>query len=487
MAASKPGPHRAAPLHMSRTSKRAPKATTPSLIRDMLLWTGRAEKRARRYSLMFGLPILLLWSVTGAYVTLAPKSYVSEMTLNLPGATVSSNLSLDSIGQASTSAGNPFSSATMSPKVIYKSIAESARVRGLAAKSMGETSGMIGKPQIKLIDETAIMQFSQTANSPERALAENEALLRAMQEYLDTLRKDEVDRRANAVKESLKDVSLNLSEARNRLLAFQGLAGIASSDQFKIQISNVGVNRQKLVELNAEKQRMTREVSSLSELMNITPSQAALALKIQADPQFASINTEISLALTEDSTNRAKWGSQHPKVVASGTRLKAARLALRKLAAKEAGTYGKSIADNLLLRDSKDRAEVFRKMVEYSASVAGLESQIRSLELELRANASELNGQSVNAAKLEDLERDHKIAEVVFSSALARVDTNRQDIYASYPLLQVLTEPSYPQSPTSPKIMFAIGGAAGGTFLILCALVLAWIRQPILRKILKNA
>jgi uncharacterized protein involved in exopolysaccharide biosynthesis len=139
-----------------------------------------------------------------------------------------------------------------------------------------------------------------------------------------------------------------------------------------------------------------------------------------------------------------------------------------------------------VLSDSGDRAELFRRLVEAEAARKGLEMQISSLGGTLESNEQKLRAQAVQAAKLEDLDRDHKIAEAVFSSALARVDTNRQDIYASYPLLQVMSDASLPETATSPKPLIAVVAALVGTLLILGALALAWIRQPILQKILKN-
>ena len=470
----------------SRRTRRTRGAANPfTVIRNILLWQGSAAFRMRRYLLVFGLPLLGLWTAVAAYIILTPKTYVSEMTLNLPGAASSSNVSLDSIGQASTSSGNPFSSAAMSPKVIYKSIAEGAHVRGLAARIVGK-KGMLAMPRIKLIDETAIMQFSVTAGCPEAAQHEGEALLHALQQYLDILRKDEVERRAKSVKESLKEVSRNLAEARSKLLAYQAQSDIISPEQFNAQVANAEGMRQKRAELRAEQRRTASEAESLGALLGISPADATLALKVQGDPRFSSLYAELAVATTDETSSRSKWGARHPRVVAAAARTAAARRAVAAMAAKQGGKRGSRIVSDLLLSDSRDRAELFRRLVETAGAAAGLEGQIASIEETLRASEIDLRVQGQQAARLEDLQRDHKIAEAVFSSALARVDTNRQDIYASYPLLQVLTEPSLPDKAVSPKPLFAVAGALLATLFILLALGLAWIRQPLLQKLLKN-
>ena len=456
-------------------------------IRKFLLKTGSGARRKRRYVLTFGLPIALIWSAVFTYVKFTPNSYTSEMTLNLPGAVSNSSFSLDQIGQTSTSSGSPFNSASMSPKVIYKSIAESGRVLGLAAKVLDDPSGSIPKPTIQLIEETALMNFAITGPSPKIAQARARALLVATEQQLDILRNDEIDRRSSSIRQSLVEVETNLKDARVALLNFQQKEGMVSIDQFRNIIDNSAVLRQKIGQLRAEVEKAKFQNKSYSEILGLTTADAATALQVQADPRYTALSNELSLALTEDGANRAKWGVNHPKRMESATRVRAARDQIVAIATDLAGKGGKRVIEHLLLSESKDRSDLFRTMVETEAQINGLNAQLGSLELAARSQDVTLQTQTANAAKLEDLERDHKIAEAVFSSALARVDTNRQDIYASYPLLQVVSPASLPEKPSSPKVVYAVAGGVVGTILILFALVLIWIRQPILRKILKSA
>ncbi|MEM6496173.1 MAG: hypothetical protein AAF709_05550, partial [Pseudomonadota bacterium] len=79
--------------------------------------------------------------------------------------------------------------------------------------------------------------------------------------------------------------------------------------------------------------------------------------------------------------------------------------------------------------------------------------------------------------RLDDLQRDHQIANAVFSSAVARIDTTTSDIYASYPLLQVLDPPTLPDSPSSPNILIAVLAAVGGSGLAIAGWFFAWLHQ----------
>jgi len=88
------------------------------------------------------------------------------------------------------------------------------------------------------------------------------------------------------------------------------------------------------------------------------------------------------------------------------------------------------------------------------------------------------------AARLDDLTRDYQVAETVFSSALARANTTKADVYASYPLVQVLADASLPQSPTSPQPVIAIAAGIAATLMIVIGLLLAWARRPLIDKLL---
>lgn len=464
-----------------------PGRVVDSTLKRALFWSGKTNTRWLRYGFGLGLPIFAIWLAVGSYIVLTPKSYTSEMTLNLPGAVSNSNLSLVEIGQASTSSGSAFASNTMSPKVIYKAIAMSPRILGSAAKIMGGKSGMIAEPRITLIDETSILEIAMTGPSPIIAQASAKALLQAVNQQLDALRADEAERRSASVEKSLVSVAANLKVTQDRLVKFQRKARFISADQFQNITNNSEALRQKTGELKAELERLEAESNSYSKILGISASDAAMALQMQADPLYTTVNAELAAAIMEDNVNRSKWGPNHPKVVSSTARVKAARTQLSRMAKKSAGKVDNKLLEVLVLTDSKDRAELFHSLIVADASAQGVAGQLAEMEKQASSERELLQSNSAVAAELAALERNHKIAEAVFSSALARLDTNKQDIFASYPMLQVIAPASLPTDPSSPKLLYALAGGIIGTLLVIIAMTLAWIRQPILSKILKNA
>ena len=88
------------------------------------------------------------------------------------------------------------------------------------------------------------------------------------------------------------------------------------------------------------------------------------------------------------------------------------------------------------------------------------------------------------AARLEDLQRDFSVAEAVFASAMARTQTNKADLFASYPLVQVLADPSLPDAPSSPKRKLALAAGIAANFFLFIGLLMGWMRRPLIDKLL---
>ena len=125
-----------------------------------------AAFKRRGPSVKWGAPaIALIWLMAAAYYFLMPPVYHSKWSLILPVSNSGSTVSLETIGQTTSSPSEPFGSVSLSPKVIYKEIAGSEQVREAAAKSMGLTTRAFGKARVKLIDETSLMIFRTSAGS----------------------------------------------------------------------------------------------------------------------------------------------------------------------------------------------------------------------------------------------------------------------------------------------------------------------------------
>jgi uncharacterized protein involved in exopolysaccharide biosynthesis len=115
---------------------------------------------------------------------------------------------------------------------------------------------------------------------------------------------------------------------------------------------------------------------------------------------------------------------------------------------------------------------------------AGVAAQFAAMDARLMLETARLQSLAPAAARLEDMKRDFAIAEAVFASAIARTQSSKADVYASYPLVQVLEDPSLPDQPSSPKLKLAIAAGGAATFMLLVGLGLGRARRSMISRLL---
>ena len=71
----------------------------------------------------------------------------------------------------------------------------------------------------------------------------------------------------------------------------------------------------------------------------------------------------------------------------------------------------------------------------------------------------------------------------MFATAIARTQSTKSDVYASYPLVQVLENPSLPDRPSSPNRKLAIAAGGAATIMMLLGLTLGWIRSALIGRL----
>jgi uncharacterized protein involved in exopolysaccharide biosynthesis len=151
------------------------------------------------------------------------------------------------------------------------------------------------------------------------------------------------------------------------------------------------------------------------------------------------------------------------------------------------GLSGRTLLTFADLSVSDGRERLFEALVNRVGDAAGARAATAEIRAQIGQQNAETGALAGTAAQLADLVREQRVAEAVFSSALARLDTNKADPFASYPLVQTLEAPSIPTAPSSPSLLLALAGATGATILLLSGFLLLWLRQPIIHRFLPNA
>ena len=424
------------------------------------------------------LSVSCVWAFVAAYLMLTPWTYVSRWTLNLPSAASSVSLSLESIGQSSSTPNSPFSSSALSPKVVYKEIAEGEKVRAAAARALGISLSKFGKPRVKLIDETALMMFEMTAGSPEEAQRRSYALMTSLNAELDALRNDELEKRAVAVRNNLKDYQAQVHLARENTVRAQAETGLVSTNQFSEMVSSLTALRRRLVELGSDADKVANEQRQLSERLSVGPKEAERAIKLAADPALIKALVEYNDAVGALAADNVRFGPQHPQLRASTNRREAALSRVSELVERIVPGAGKSadLASLMTIINGSSNAELYMQLVRNEAVIEGRRRELATVSTDkarLEADVARLSGA---AARLEELKKDQLVADAVFSSAMARLDSSKSDIYGSYPIVQVVADPDLPEFRAQPRVFYAALGGLSGSLFACLAWILAWLQ-----------
>ncbi len=439
--------------------------------------------RIPRYLLILILSLTVIWALVGAYVKLTPKSYKSTFSLILPGAGAAASINRSDIGQASSTAASPYSGSTISPTVTYKRLLTANRVLSAAADQLSISVADLGKPKIQLVDETSLIQIEMTARTPEDAQKRSAAILQSFLAELDRLRQDEIERRAEGVQAPIAEYEKGVQRIRTKISKLQSETGLDSSDQYDALVAEVIKLRTQVRTTRAALDNTADQAKALTAALNISPKLAALTLKLHADTEFQELTKTVSRYSSDLSIATGKFGDRHPTVVVAKASLAGATDRLYARASLVTGLDRNAVNEKIDLSPEGERGALLAELVNTTAKRDGLASELTSLSASLREYEAEVQRLASVAAALDDLKRDYKVAEAVFASALARTDTTKTDIYASYPLAQILEDASYSPNPSSPNTLVAIAGGVGSTMCVIIAIALAWIRRPLIDKL----
>jgi hypothetical protein len=343
---------------------RAPRAAAPKL------WFNPLDPNTPhlRFAIV---SILVLWLFVLSGLQALPKQYVSRATLIIPGATTAVNVALDKIGQASTAPVSAYNTGHISPKVVYKEMAQSDEVRGEAARRLGIPLSAFIAPRIKLVDETPLVHIEMRHRDPETTWRHGVALIEALQRHLDRLRADELERRSEVVRASLVDYEKSLETARAAILAHQAATGLQSTGQYN-ELSAALIQRgRRHAELEAEVARLETEQATLMSRLGVTPVMAARALKAVADPTLTKWLGDYADSTAALTAEMHRLGEENPQLLNLRKRRDAAAEHLRVAAAERGLDDGSSLQVLVLLSNSSHQADLFRRLVANEAALDG--------------------------------------------------------------------------------------------------------------------
>ncbi|MGF1604224.1 MAG: GumC family protein [Thermosynechococcaceae cyanobacterium] len=454
----------------------------PSARRSHRLW------RFGRYLIVGSLSNALLWGGTIHFLKTTPPTYRSSVVLNIVGGGPGVNLNLPDIGQAVTSSQSSFNSAHSDPRDNYKEIAMSGSVLDAAAAISKVSPEVLGEPAISLVANTTLMSIELEALSPEMAQTKAKAMHEALAVRLEVLREGEQDERNKATNKALVAAQKKLTEAQSQVSDYKANSGLHSSEQVKTLISNIEQLRQKRAEAISTRQQSQEGMEQLAQTLKVAPQQAAEALSLQADQEFQKSLEDYTTSTTTLLELQPLRGPNYPDVVEARNQQTTAQANLLSRSQVLLGRpIEKSMLERLILSGTNsssdgsggNRSALYKSLVEEQMRYQGLSGEVTAMTQEVASLENLLRSRTRKESELDSRIRDLQIAEAIFAATLAKLDLSKGDPFASYPIMQVVEEPSQPKKPNAPKKSLVLVGSAMGSLLMTIGLTLIWYRQPL--------
>lgn len=425
----------------------------------------------------------LIWAPITGYLRTAPLTFKSGTSLILPGSGASASMNLNGIGQASSYANSAFSSNSVSPTETYKRLIGADRILEAAARSMGLSRAEFGKPRIDLVDQTSLIHLEITGGTAEDAQARGDALLGAFFAELDALRTDEQATREDSGLAAIADYRNSVADTRSDIARLQDETGLISADQYDAIVDATRLLDSRVQDLAATLGEKTQSVMALQASLGIPADAAAATLKLFADAEYIALMDEVAVQAAELAKARAQFGEAHPKVGAARSAHGAASAAAVRQAGEVTGLDTTQL-EALDLAPAGARADLLAQLVRMDAERSGAAQEHATLSARLTMEKERQQNLAAAAARLQDLQRDFSVAEAVFATAIARAQSTKSDVYASYPLVQVLENPSLPDRPSSPNRKLAIAAGGAATMMLLFGLLMGWMRSALIGRLM---
>ncbi|MDM9379593.1 hypothetical protein QUB80_02605 [Chlorogloeopsis sp. ULAP01] len=442
------------------------------------------QGRWQNYLLLGIAANLALWVLALLYIKLTPPTYSSSSTINLPGGGSNASVNLPGIGQASYENSSPYTfSATQDPRENYKFIALSEPVLKSAAAQLNMSTQEFGEPRVKVVDNTTVMTIEFKGATPQEAQQKSIAFYKAFEDKLNEFRQQEVLKKEVGFQRALNSAQQKLQVSQQRLSNYKARSGLNSEAQISDLTSNIEQLRRQRAEIVAQQQQTTARFRQLSTNLKVSSEQASDAFSLQTDQIFQQNLKNYSDASAALVVLESKFLSDHPTVVAERAKRDAAQQALL---ARGQTLVGRPVSLESLIKqlnvssnssNGTPREALYQELVTVQSEQKGLTAQAQTIDQQIAELENRLKNLAQQQTTLDALKRDLQVAEAVFSSTLTRLDIGKSNAFGSYPLIQMLQEPSLPGSPSQPNKTYAFLGAAVGSLFLTTGIVLLWLRD----------
>lgn len=411
--------------------------------------------------------------IAGLFVQLAPRTYSSKMTLNIPSVSSATSVDVPGRGSANFQSSSPYVG-TQDPRENYRIIATSPKVLEMAAQIMQYPIDKMGNPKVKVVDGATVMEVAFLGKTAEEARDKTNAFYKALEMRLNELRQQADTDREQVVQRAISNSQQKLDLAQQKVASYRAQTGLSSEEQLQQLALNIEQLRRQRAEILSEQTKTASRFESLQGDLALSPRQATGSLRLQTDPLFQETIKKYSEVTTNLTNTESIYQPDHPAVLQERANQRELQSLLRQRAAELIGSKDFKQASISTPNASTARDALIQDLVVSQVNSKGLVAQVATLDRQIQVLEGKLAQLAQAQSNLDALKRNMNIAETVFSSKLAQLEVDNASAYDVYPKMQLLADADLPKSPASPKPNLVMLGVVGAAILLNSGALTLW-------------
>ncbi len=428
-----------------------------------------------------------VWLLVLILFKVLPHSYASKWAVKILETNPGADVSLPSGGRATSARNLGRTIASADPRNDYVQIATSRAVLEKAAEQMNMSVKDFGEPEVTVDRDSGFIAFEIEGKTPTQAQQKAQILYQVVTEWIEQLRKTELERQEWETQKTLERARQNIDSAQEKLSAYRA-SSLMSADEQQIKALSETIEglRRQQAEIQAQERGLKSRYEQLSRDLNLSPSEAADAYQLQTNDVYKQYSQRYALATKAYLDLLSRFTNENPALIQKQADMREAAADLQRQAAF---ILGRPINLEMLakitpLAPDPQAVGMREKLLEDLVNARAEQQRLTAQERELTAQIAQLENRlrsfSKDKLSIDRLERDLQYAEAVFTSTLAKLDFSKESIYYNYPPTQLMIEPSLsdPDDPVSPNLRSALLGGLAGSLLVTTGLFLfGWDRD----------
>ena len=438
----------------------------------------KSEFHWKRWASGWALLNIAVWTIALLGLKFKAPTYVSEWSLVLPGEE-KVDFKIPNVGEALARNNSAVDDIDPRNNILY--LASSNSVLLKAADSMEMSSSEFGKPDIELVDGSAIISFKILGDSPEQAQEKARALHRSILQTIKSFRVDKNKQRNENAGETVEADRARLAKLQDELSQYTSNSDLVSPEQIQVLIGRIESLRDQKRSIRRDLDGFDRQIASLSGNLGMTAEEAENLLALQGDSVFQQYLQQYNQTTGSMAVLESRFTTNAPQVIEERRKQQDIERVLL-----ERGQWlidkpvDRQTLKKLTLKDSsgqKDFDSAVRSIVAAANSQQILAEKDRALEGQIRKLDARIKKLNQEKIPFENLQREIQFAEALLTSKSAKLDV-AADSSPAFPDIQMLSSPSLPDKRNPNDVRNPLVGALALTFLSTTGLMLfAWDKK----------